>query len=110
GWFRLTLLILKEVCIRVGLSFDLQKEIEAYRRINAALQEYLYELKKIDIDQFKKETEKYNRIVAIFTAASSAKELNIALVNAYTEMNIKKPWKGDFDEHMANKNGVLEFE
>lgn len=48
GWCRFAMLVLKEICIRVGLSFDLQNQIDAFKRINVALTAYLAELEKID--------------------------------------------------------------
>lgn len=110
AWLRLVMLVLKEVCIRVGLGIDLQREIEAYKRINEALQEYLYELKRIDAESFKKETEQYNIVIKIFESAENAEELNKKLFHTYESLKIEKAWQGDFDEHMSDKNGTLEFE
>jgi hypothetical protein len=84
--------------------------IEAYKRINEALKLYLHELEKLDVELFKKETEEYNNVVNIFTTAKTDGELNVMLLNAYYRLGINKPWEGDFDEHMSNKNGTLEFE
>ena len=110
AWFRFVTLVLKEVCIRVGIASPLQMNIEAYKRINEALKLYLHELEKLDVELFKKETEEYNNVVNIFTTAKTDGELNVMLLNAYYRLGINKPWEGDFDEHMSNKNGTLEFE
>ncbi len=110
AWFRFVFLVLKEVCIRVGLSGALEKLIEAYKRINEALLEYLHELEKLDIERFKKETEEYNRVAAVFDSAKNDNELNAMLLETFERMGLNKPWEGDFDEHMSNKNATLVFE
>lgn len=109
AWFRFVTLVLKEVCIRVGLTGALTKCIEAFKRINEALLAYLHELEQIDIEAFKKETEEYNRVMVIFTTAETDIELNVMLLEAYDRMGIDKPWNGDFDEHMSNRNATLVF-
>lgn len=110
AWLRFVTLVLKEVFIRVGIANALQKDIEAYKRINEALLVYLHELEKVDIELFKKETEEYNKVVDIFNSAENYKELNIMLLDTFDRMGYNKPWQGDFDEHMSNKNGTLRFE
>ena len=110
AWFRLVTLVLKEVCIRIGIASPLQKQIEAYKRINEALLVYLHELEAIDIELFKKETEEYNKIIDIFESVETDKELNVMLLETFDRMGYNKPWKGDFDEHMSNKNATLVFE
>ena len=110
AWLRFVTLVLKEVFIRVGISDAMQKNIEAYKRINEALLVYLHELEQIDIDLFKKETEEYNKVVNVFNSAKTYEELNIMLLDTFDRMGYNKPWQGNFDEHMSNKNGTLRFE
>lgn len=110
AWFRFSTLVLKEVCIRVGIADALQIDIEAYKRINEALLFYLHELEKIDFELFKSETEKYNHVVEAFVSIKTDEELNIMLLDTFNKLGINKPWKGNFDEHMSDKNGTLEFE
>ena len=110
AWFRFVTLVLKEVCIRLGISDALQKQIEAYKRINEALLVYLRELEKIDIEAFRRETEEYNRLMAEFTAAKTDMELNKVLLDAFDRLTVRKPWEGDFNEHMSNQNATLTFE
>jgi hypothetical protein len=110
AWFRFVTLVLKEVCIRVGLTDTLQMNIEAYKRINEALLLYLSELEKIDIALFKKETEEYNKAIAIFASAKSVKELNVMLLETFDRMGFNRPWEGDFNDYMSNKNTTLVFE
>ena len=110
AWFRLVTLILKEVCIRIGIAEPLQKYLDAYKKINEALTCYLRELEKIDIEAFKRETEEYNRLISSFETVNTSKELNDMLIKTFDRMDYKKPWQGDFDEHMSNKKAMLVFE
>lgn len=110
AWFRFVTLVLKEVCIRLGLTNALQKNIEAFRRINEALLVYLHELESIDIEAFKNEIEKYNEIMKVFTTAKTDKELNQILLDTFDKLDIQKPWKGDFDKFMSNRNNTLIFD
>ncbi len=110
AWFRFVTLVLKEVCIRAGIADALQMNIEAYKRINEALLLYLRELEKIDIALFIKETEEYNKVSAVFTSAKSDKELNVMLLETFDRMGFNRPWEGDFNDHMSNKNATLVFE
>lgn len=110
AWFRFVTLVLKEVCIRLGLTDALQKNIEAFKRINEALLGYLHELESIDIEAFKKETEEYTEIMKVFTTAKTDKELNQILLDTFDKLDIQKPWKGDFDEFMSNRNNTLIFD
>lgn len=109
AWFRLAMLVLKEVCIRIGLQGSIDKVLEAYKRINEALLQYLRELERIDIARFKEETEKYNQIVEICTKDMTEEQLRVTLLTVYEENDLEKPWKGDFEEHMSNRNGTLVF-
>lgn len=109
AWFRLAMLVLKEVCIRIGLQGSIDRVLEAYKRINEALLQYLRELERIDIARFKEEIEKYNQIVEICTKDMTEEQLRVTLLTVYEENDLEKPWKGDFEEHMSNRNGTLVF-
>ena len=110
AWFRFATLVLKEVFIRLGIVDSIQRTIEAFKRINVALLDYLHKLEQIDVALFKEETRKYNELVMSLDSAKSDKDLNRLLLNMYDEYGISKPWQGDFNEHMSNKNGTLRFE
>ena len=110
AWFRFVTLILKEICIRLGISSPLQAYLEAYKRINEALLSYLHELEKIDIEAFKRETEEYKKTIMTFENATTNEELNSVLLETFDRMGYNKPWQGDFDEHMSNKNATFIFE
>lgn len=109
AWFRLAMLVIKEVFIRVGIADAFQKNIEAFQRINEALQSYLKELEQIDFALFQAETEQYNKLLETFKSIKTDKELTVFLLNTYESLNISKPWEGDFDAHMSDKNGTLVF-
>lgn len=110
AWFRLVVLVLKELYIRLGLPASLQEHLDSYKRINEALLSYLRELKQIDIEAFKRETEEYNYIIDRFREVKNGQELNDILLDVFKKMEFNKPWKGDFEEHMLNKNARLIFE
>lgn len=71
---------------------------------------YLHELEKIDIEAFKRETEEYNKMISSFVQTTNNEELNKMLLETFDRMGYNKPWQGDFDEHMSNKNAALIFE
>ena len=110
AWFRLVTLVLKEVCIRLGIQDALQKQIEAFKRINIALQNYLNELEKIDIERYKQETAQYHDLDKLLTSVNTEEELNHTLILFFEEHNINKPWQGEFSDFMQNKNNKLVFE
>lgn len=109
AWFRFVMLVCKEICIRVGIVDTLQGNLEAYKRINEALLAYLHELEKIDMALFERETAAYNQVVNLVINAKSSEELNGILLTVFENCEISKPWKGDFYEHMSNKNATLVF-
>jgi hypothetical protein len=110
AWFRFITLVLKEICIRLGITDSLLINIESYKKINEVLLINLSDIEKIDIDLFKKETQEYNKLVKTYLNAKSDEELNILLLDTFEKLGIKKAWEGDFDEHMSNKEGTLVFE
>lgn len=113
GWCRFAMLVLKEICIRVRLSFDLQNQIDAFKRINVALTAYLAELEKIDKEAFKRETKAYNDMMPLINSARNDTELNHNLYFLMEKMEINVPWletHDSFDSFMNDPNAVLRFE
>lgn len=110
AWFRFATLVLKEVCIRTGLTGSMQKQIDSYKKITEALRTYMEELKQIDIELYEKEIREFSNISKSFESVTSESELNVILLASFEKLGIKKPWEGDFDKHMSNKNGKLVFE
>lgn len=109
AWFRFASLVLKEVCIRVGLEYELYADISAYKRINEALSSYLHELEKIDTEQFRIETAKYKNTALMLRSVRTQEELNVKLLEIFDRAEIDKSWQGDFDKHMSNRNATLIF-
>lgn len=109
AWYRLVSLVLKEVCIRLGISVPLQKQLDAYIRINEALTSYLRQLEKIDIKLFEEETERFKHMVTLLEVAEEEDQLNVLLRNEYKLLGIELPYNGTFDDFMKNDSSVLEF-
>ena len=109
AWFRFVSLCFKEVCIRLRIAPTIQDTLEAFKRINAALDHYIRELERIDINEFERETSFYNRITDRITTAETDRQLNEVLLTIFDELDIEKPYKGSFDDFMLDDNAVLEF-
>lgn len=109
AWYRLVSLVFREVCIRLGISFPLQKQLDAYVRINEALTLYLSQLEQIDLEHFKEETEQYNKMLVMLENTKSEEEMNLLLKNEYKALGINLPYSGDFDSFMKDESSILEF-
>lgn len=109
AWFRFVTLVFREVCIRVRISFTLQKQLDAYIRINEALSAYMSELKKIDIERFKNETQEYTQMLCAIEMANTEEKLSVVLEKECMRLGIKKPYEGDFDDFMKDNSSVLVF-
>ena len=109
AWYRLVVLVFREVCIRLGISFPMQKQLDAYIRINEALSLYLAELEKIDLELYKKETEQYNLLLAKLESADSEEKLNDMLRDVYRSLGLEPAYKGTFNDFMNDPLAVLEF-
>ena len=55
AWTRFVGLVFKEVCIRIGITDPYGYDIEALKRINEALEFYLAEIQKFDLELYKNE-------------------------------------------------------
>jgi hypothetical protein len=109
AWYRFAKLVIKEVAIRLGIEQSLQKQIDAFIQINAVLNEYMAELKKIDLARFQRETDEYEGLFASLDAAKTSEDINVILLQIYEKLNLEKPWQGDFNKFMANRHGTLKF-
>lgn len=109
AWFRLITLVLKEVCIRYGISSAMQRYLEAFKRVNEALNVYLAELKEIDIEQYKREVDSYHKLTSKLEMADTEEKMNRMLKTEFVSMGIQLPYKGEFNDFMNDKNAVLEF-
>lgn len=109
AWCRLLSLVLKEVLRKVGIVDCLDDTIAALQRAKLALNEYLTELEKIDIERFKEETAAFQSLEADF-AALEEEDLNIVIIRTFETLGINRPWNRDFDNFMSDKNNRLVFE
>lgn len=109
AWFRFLQLVLREVCIRLGISFPLERQLDAYKRINKELDLHLSKLEQIDYEMFRKETEQYNKLLAMIEKTSSESELNNLLLSEYKELGLELPYTGTFDDFMNDESAILEF-
>lgn len=104
AWYRLVMLVLKEVFMRLGIAADMQLLVESYMRINEALKKYIDEFENLDIELYKEEIDKYNKLIIILQSTSNEKEWNQYLLDIYKDAGIEKPWNGDINDFMQNKN------
>lgn len=109
AWYRLLSLVLKEVLRQIGFVDCLDETIAALQRVKLALQEYLFELEKIDIERFKKETAAFESL-EINLSNLSEEELNAVIISTFESLGISRPWEGDFNDFMSDKNNRLVFE
>ena len=110
AWARFGLLAVKEVLIRIGIAYPLQSLVDAYRRINIYLTNYLKELEKIDFEAFEKETARYNELTVLLSKAKTEEDLHAVLTSQYEALGIPLPYKEkSFDDFMENPSSRLEF-
>lgn len=109
GWYRLIMLCIKEIFIRLKISADFDEYIESYQAVNLALQEYLAQLEAFDLELYIKETHKYDKFILSLSKTTNDSELNVLLISTIEELNIDKPWEGEFDDFMSNQNNKLVF-
>ena len=107
AWTHFTALVLREICIRVGISLPLQEHLESYKQINMALHNYLLQLQTIDLERFQRETEQYTALSNALSRAESEKELNIVLTKTMLDLGIDLPWNGDFDTFMQGEDHLV---
>lgn len=110
AWTRFLTLVLKEICIRVGISTTFEKQLDAYKQITASLHAYLLQLQQIDVEAFRRETEQFNRFEKYSDLIMDERQLNAALKASMIELGISLPWNGDFDLFMQDKSKHLSFE
>lgn len=110
AWARFLTLVLKEICIRVGIGATFEKQLDAYKQITASLHTYLLQLQQIDVEAFRRETEQFDRFAKYTDLIMDERQLNAALKVSMIELGIRLPWDGDFDLFMQDKSKHLSFE
>ena len=91
----------------VYLLNEMPCEVNNYKEIADIMERLFAKLENIDIDQFKEDTQKYDRIANMIL--SDELNINEILLEAYDEIGINIPWNDDFDTFMANKNNSLKY-
>lgn len=109
AWYRLVSLVLKEVLRQIGIVDCLDETIAALQRVKLAMQKYLAELEKIDIERFEEETAMFQSLETNLDNLSE-EELNVVIINTFEALGISRPWEGDFDDFMSDSNNRLVFE
>ena len=110
AWFRLLQLILRELNIRFGLSGALEKELDAMKQINLALESYIGETKGYDLDTFLNSLNSFSDLDKSINNIENGKELSNVLMEFCNEKGYEFPWeRGDFDKFMSDRNNRLVF-
>lgn len=110
AWFRFLTLVLREVCIRLGLTYPQQERLDAYIRINGVLRDYLSELEKIDHQKFREETKQYEVLIANLQQINTEEQLTQLLKQEYELLGIPLPYEGDFNTFMQDDHAHLVFQ
>lgn len=109
AWARFTLLVIKEIAIQIGMKQAVQSELVAYKKINQAIDNYLKELKTIDLDMYLQETKQYQRATKKLQNIQDSEDIVDKLLSIYAELELELSYNGDFGEHMSDKDGTLRF-
>jgi len=107
AWGKLAMMALKELVIRFKYAWD---DITGpYYMVQQEIEEYLAELKRIDIKAFEKESKTFKVFCDYMISTKNEEELNALLHVSMKKMGFDIPWEGDFDEFMSDKNNKLVF-
>ena len=109
AWCRFFVLVLKEICIRVGMP-TMEQQLEAFRRTREAVSQYLEELRQLDIALFEAETKAWNVLLQNIDTIQDEDALSKALEEICEKLDVALPYKGDFDDFMSDPNSRLVFE
>ena len=84
-------------------------EVNNYKEIANYMEKYYAMLEKYDLEKFKNDIESIHSITNKINEIDSTDDLNKYLLSIYDELNIPKPWNGDIDSFMSNKDNTLVF-
>lgn len=104
AWYRLFYLVIKEICIQLGLAADFEAYIESWKCINEELERYYSELEKIDLERYNKEVEQYQQLFLNIKNSKTEKELNSILHKNFELLGIENPYEGSFDSFMNDQS------
>lgn len=80
-----------------------------FKEIADAMESLAAKIANLDIEKFKKDTERFERTAEAISTCEDDKQLNVILHRAYKDFGIQIPWEGDFDTFMGNRNNKLVF-
>lgn len=104
AWYKLFYLVIKEICIQLGLAADFEAYIESWKCINEELERYYSELEKIDLERYNKEVEQYQQLFLNLKNSKTEKELNSILHENFELLGIENPYEGSFDSFMNDQS------
>jgi len=107
AWFRLVKLVMKEVSIRLGKEAEGMSEVLS--RINADLQEYLYQLRQIDIEEFERVALELSEFDQRLQMITTEEELSVLLYEEIELQGITLPFRNhdEFDKFMLDDTQKL---
>lgn len=109
AWFRLIKLVLKEISIRAQIDYEAIKD--EFRKINVELNFYLNELKKYDLEAFKKEKELLEDLNLFLEETNNLEEINKYLMIEIKNRDIILPYSNgeEFYDFMIDDEQELIF-
>ena len=107
AWFRLILLILKELSIRYGISYNELKE--EYKKINSALDIYLEQLKRVNFNEYEKEIKELGEIneLLLINKGTAVTYMYKYLENHNVDMQFHN--FNEFDKKMKDDDFILKI-
>jgi len=84
-------------------------EDQSFRQIAYDFEAYAAQIIAVDVDQFRKDAEKFQNIADEIYMADDDKELDDILTAAFDTLAIPMPWSDDFDEFMGEPENKLVF-
>ena len=84
-------------------------EDQSFRQIAYDFETYAAQIAAVDVEQFRRDTEKFQNIADEIYMTDDDEELDGVLTDAFATLSIPVPWDGDFDEFMGNPDNKLKF-
>ena len=84
-------------------------DIQYYKDQGKKFDEFAAKLMNIDIKKFTECTSAVNVLVSEIDDIKDEKDLNVALLEMHKKLGFDKPWNGNFDNFISDKNNKLVF-
>jgi hypothetical protein len=109
AWYRFTSLVLKEIFIRLGIAADIQQYLESIKIVNNQIHDYTSELERIDINQFRVESERNLAWSEELSQINDDSVLCLLLEKQVKAYNLEIPWGEDdnFQNWLSQKGEPL---